>query len=70
MCQWYEELCSQMYLPQYADDSTICRHCKGKDIKSCANILTSKISHMLPWSSSNNPAFNAAKTKAMLFTTS
>ena len=30
--------------PQYADDSTINRHCKMKDIKSCANILTSELS--------------------------
>ena len=55
---------------QYADDSTIHRHCKGKDIKSCANILTSELPNMLTWSSSNNLMFNAAKTKAMLFSTS
>ena len=37
---------------QYADDSTICRHCKENDIKPCANILTSELSEMLIWSSS------------------
>ena len=55
---------------QYADDSTIYQNCKAKDIRSCANILTSELSNMLTWSSSNNLAFNAAKTKAVLFTTS
>ena len=55
---------------QYADDSTIYRHCKAKDIKSCVDILTSELSNVLTWSSSNNLAFNATKTKAMLFTTS
>ena len=40
---------------QYADDSTTYRHCKAKDIKkSCENILTSELSNMLTWSSSNN----------------
>ena len=41
-----------------------------KDIKPCANVSTSELSNMLTWSTSNNLAFNAAKTKAMLFTTS
>ena len=54
---------------QHADDSTIHRHCKAKDIKSCANFLTSELPSMLTWSSSNNLVFNAAKTKATLFTT-
>ena len=56
----------------YTDDSTIYRHCKAKDckVKSCANILTSELSNMLTWSLSNNLAFNAAKTKTMLFTIS
>ena len=51
-------------------DSTIYRPCKAKDIKSCANTLTSELSNMLTWSTSNNLPFNAAKTKSMLFTTS
>ena len=55
---------------QYPDDSTIYRHCNAKNIKSCANIFTSELSNMLNCSSSNNLAFNAAKMKAMLFTTS
>ena len=41
-----------------------------KDIKPCANVSTSELSNMLTWSTSNNLAFNTAKTKAMLFTTS
>ena len=53
---------------KYAVNSTIHRHCKAKDIKSCADILTSERSNMLNWSSSNNLAFNVTKTKAMLFT--
>ena len=55
---------------QYADDSTIYRHCKAKDLKSCVDTLTSELSNMLTWSSSNNLAFNATKTKTMLFTIS
>ena len=55
---------------QYADDSTKNRHCKEKDIKSCTNTLTSEFSNMLTWSSYNNLAFNAVKTKTMLFTNS
>ena len=50
---------------QYADDSTKNRHCKEKDIKSCTNTLTSEFSNMLTWSSYNNLAFNAVKTKTM-----
>ena len=50
---------------QYADDSTTYRQWKVKDIKSCANILTSELSNMLTWFLSNGLAFNAAKTKAI-----
>ena len=50
---------------QYADDSTIYRHCQAKDIRFCANILTSGLSNMLTWSSNNNLAFTETKTKAM-----
>ena len=53
---------------QYADDSTKNRHCEEKDIKSCTNTLTREFSNMLTWSSYNNLAFNAVKTKTMLFT--
>ena len=58
---------------QYADDSIIYQHRKAKDIRdirSCTNILTSELSNLLTWSSSNNLAFNAGKMRAMLFTTS
>ena len=55
---------------QYADDSTIYRDCKAKDIKFCADTLTSEPSNMLTWFSNNNLAFNATKKKVMLFTIS
>ena len=59
-----------IYASLILDDSTIYRHGKAKDIKSCANILTSELSNILSWSSSNNLAFNAAKTKSVFITTS
>ena len=55
---------------QYAGNSTKYRNCKAKDVKSCADILTSELSNMLPWSPNNNLAFKATKMKAMLFTIS
>lgn len=59
-----------IYASLILHDLTLYRHGKVKDIKSCANILTSELSSMLSWSSSNNLAFNAAKKKSVLFTTS
>ena len=54
---------------QHPHDSTIYRNCQVKDIKSCTDILTSELLNKLIWSSSNNLAFHATKTKAILFTT-
>ena len=55
---------------QYEDDSTKYQHCKAKDIGYCANVLTSVLSNLPTWFSSNNLTFSAAKTKPMLCTTS
>ena len=53
---------------QYTHDLTISNY-RAKHVKSCPDILTSELSNMLTWSSNSNLAFNATRTKRMLFTT-
>ena len=55
---------------QYADDTTNCDHCKPKELPSKLEGLSSRFDEMKQWSKGNNLAFNEAKTKLMLLSSS
>ena len=54
---------------QYADDTTIYKHCKAKDIKPCAEALEAVLNQLSKWSNDQNLIFNDIKTKCLLFST-
>ena len=55
---------------QYADDTTNCDHYKPKELPSKLEGLSSRFDEMKQWSKGNNLAFNEAKTKLMLLSSS
>ena len=54
---------------QFADDTTLYRHCKPKDITVNAKILEANINSLESWSKKSNLVFNTDKTKTILFST-
>ena len=46
---------------QYADDTTIYRHCKLRDIKPCIDSLEEDLQQLSLWSNDNNLLFNCDK---------
>ena len=51
---------------QYADDSTIYRSCKIKNINKCSNEIESDMNAVEVWSKDKNLVFNPNKTKVMV----
>ena len=47
---------------QYADDSTIYRSCKMKNISKCSNKIESELNAVEVWSKDTNLVFNPNKT--------
>ena len=54
---------------QLADDTTLYKRCKVKDIHDCANIIQNDVEHLKAWSDVNSLVFNGTKTKTMIFST-
>ena len=54
---------------QYADDSTICRSCKVKEVTKCSSEFENELKLLEQWSKNTNILFNCKKTKSMLFST-
>ena len=54
---------------QYADDTSLYRHSKPKDLKTCATTLNKDVNGIQGWSKDTNLIFNPKKTKSLLFTT-
>ena len=54
---------------QFADDTTLYKRCKVKDIPDCANIIQNDVEHLKAWSDVNSLVFNGTKTKTMIFST-
>ena len=52
---------------QFADDSTLYRKCKAKQLLICADELTNDLISIEKWSEDSNLIFNTGKTKSMLF---
>ena len=51
---------------QYADDSTIYRNCKRKNINKCSNEIESELNPVEVWSKDRKLVFNPNKTKVMV----
>ena len=54
---------------QYADDTTLLRHVKLKNLQQTVTSMQDEMNEIYNWSSSNNLQLNIAKTKLMLFST-
>ena len=54
---------------QYADDSTIYKSCKAKEVTKCSSELENELKLLEQWSKNTNLVFNCKKTKSMLFST-
>ena len=54
---------------QYADDTSMYRHCKVKILESCAKELEEDLTNLSIWSNEQNLLFNNEKTKFMIFST-
>ena len=54
---------------QYADDSSLYRHAKPKELTQCSKQMNDDLKAIQNWSHHSNLVFNAAKTKSMLFST-
>jgi len=54
---------------QYADDTSIYRHSKPKQLKECADQVNTDINVLQNWSEETNLVFNAKTTKSMPFST-
>ena len=54
---------------QYADDTSLYRHSKPKDLNICATSLNNDVNEIQGWTKDTNLIFNPNKTKSMLFTT-
>ena len=53
---------------QFADDTTLYKRCKVKDIPDCANIIQNDVEHLKAWFDVNSLVFNGTKTKTMFST--
>ena len=51
---------------QYADDSTIYRHCKIKNINKCSNEIESELDAVEVWSKDTNLDFDPNKAKVIV----
>ena len=51
---------------QYADDSTINRHCRIKNINKCSNEIESELDAVEVWSKDTNLDFDPNKTKVIV----
>ena len=54
---------------QFADDNTLYKRCKVKDIPDYANIIQNDVEHLKAWSDISSLGFNGTKTKTMNFST-
>ena len=54
---------------QYADDSTIYRSCKAKEVTKYSIVLENQLKLLEQWSKNTNLVFNCKMTKSMLFST-
>ena len=54
---------------QYADDTSLYRHSKPKDLDICSTTLNNDVNEIQGWTKDTNLIFNPNKTKSMLFTT-
>ena len=54
---------------QYAEDSTIYRSCKAKEVTKCSSGLENELEFLEQWSKNTNLVFNCEKTKSMSFST-
>ena len=54
---------------RYADDSTIYKSCKAKEVTKCSSELENELKLLEQWSKNTNLVFNCKKTKSMLFST-
>ena len=48
---------------QFADDTTLYKRCKVKDIPDCANIIQNDVAHLKAWSDVNSLVFNEQKPR-------
>ena len=55
---------------QYADDTTLYRHCKLKNLANTEKLIQNDINTIMYWSRNKNLLFNHKKTVTMLFSTS
>ena len=55
--------------PQFADDTTLYKRCKVKDIPDCANIIQNDVGHLKVLIDVNSLVFNGRKTKTMTLST-
>ena len=51
---------------QHADDTTICIHCKIKNLKEAEQNLKTKLNNLVTWLNETNLVFNSRKTKLMV----
>ena len=54
---------------RYADDSTIYKSCKAKEVTKCSSELENELKLLEQWWKNTNLLFNFKKTKSMLFST-
>jgi len=65
-----QQICSNnTKTAQYADDTTIYKHSKVKDLDQCIEDMNLTLDKLHEWSESTNLALNHEKTKAMLIST-
>jgi len=55
---------------QYADDTSLYRHCKVTDLQDCVARVEADLKSVSSWSQNNNLIFNQTKTKTILFSSS
>ena len=54
---------------QFANDTTLYKRCKVKDILDCANTVQNDVEHLKAWSDVNSLVFNGTETKTIIFST-
>ena len=52
---------------QYADDTTIYRHCKITDTTNCIKEIEKDLEQLLSWSQNHNLLFNSDKLQFIVF---
>ena len=55
---------------QYADDTTLYRHCKISTLHECVFAIQKDVEKLLSWSQQNNLIFNCDKLQSILFSSS